>query len=720
MFKVKLFVLSAALAVAMATGAAPARGETMDTQGAVDSLLQLIPSDWPFVMRVDCSDANASGAFLKSLEQGPHAEQMKQWNTSYNIGLAKLLAAIGLELDTDKGVLPWAGERMVMGMDPRALMQSAMKGGPSVEQIPGMVLAVSCKDRALAERSLLDMVGSVIRDSDPVTQQTSGATVYVWKMQAGKTKLQPAYAVGDDFVMFADSAERIQEALKSSADHQMPRSAKMLAAHSDDIVAFAMDLSSVVQQMMPKGDAKGGGEDMLSAMMLGMAASQAGFHGGVNMSAKGMVLTVQGDVPPMMMGFIAPMLGGEPSTADVAQSLPSNVMAVVSVGTPSALSPMVSGLAEGKGGMPESRPDLPAALQMLTVAKEGTVGLALTGIIPRPNYLLVCQSEDGAKAAAMLREFRTALGKQGVRVAASPQSTEALIYHLVGGKQGETVGYTGQAGNAVFFASVSVTPSTCLAANPAFADVRALAGGSRTADIWLSLEAVSALGYLYDSMGASELLVSRWLADSLKETRWFGVSAGLTAAGAEMKLALRTGMYPSAPGMAAYMGGMMGFAAAMAAGTTRSFPVPGSSVSVAHGAQSLSNLKQLSLALLMFADDHDGKLPAAKTWKADLRPYVKDPDVFESPFGDAFVYEYNPALSGKKLSAIANPAAVPAFVEAKPGMWPTPGNYSSPDGKIRVAFVQARAKTCSEARSEAGAQTAAEEEVARGSGGAHP
>src|SRR5690606_15563821 len=134
----------------------------------------------------------------------------------------------------------------------------------------------------------------------------------------------------------------------------------------------------------------------------------------------------------------------------------------------------------------------------------------LTGIIPRPNYLLVCQSEDGAKAAAMLREFRAALGKQGVRVAASPQSTEALVYHLVGGKQGETVGYTGQSGNAVFFASdwrsarkmISVTPATCLAANPAFADVRALAGGSRTADIWFSLEAVSALGYLYDSMGA--------------------------------------------------------------------------------------------------------------------------------------------------------------------------------------------------------------------------
>ena len=38
--------------------------------------------------------------------------------------------------------------------------------------------------------------------------------------------------------------------------------------------------------------------------------------------------------------------------------------------------------------------------------------------------------------------------------------------------------------------------------------------------------------------------------------------------------------------------------------------------------EAISDMKQLTLCLFLFADDHDDRLPSAETWKKDLRPYL--------------------------------------------------------------------------------------------------
>jgi prepilin-type processing-associated H-X9-DG protein len=96
----------------------------------------------------------------------------------------------------------------------------------------------------------------------------------------------------------------------------------------------------------------------------------------------------------------------------------------------------------------------------------------------------------------------------------------------------------------------------------------------------------------------------------------------------------------------------------------------------------LSNLKQLSLAMIMFASDHDDRLPSAETWTKDLMPYVANEKIFKCPDDKSDAkssYAMNAALSGKKLGSLNFPAqTVILFETAHPGDSPA-GNAADVD-----------------------------------------
>lgn len=106
--------------------------------------------------------------------------------------------------------------------------------------------------------------------------------------------------------------------------------------------------------------------------------------------------------------------------------------------------------------------------------------------------------------------------------------------------------------------------------------------------------------------------------------------------------------------------------------------------SAAAEASSLSNLRQLALAMLMCAEDYDDALPPmenAEAMQEVLLPYVKNGDIFFHPeTGEP--YQPNPTLSGKRLADFADPAKTIAFYE------PTPAE----DGSRGAAFVDGHAK----------------------------
>lgn len=104
---------------------------------------------------------------------------------------------------------------------------------------------------------------------------------------------------------------------------------------------------------------------------------------------------------------------------------------------------------------------------------------------------------------------------------------------------------------------------------------------------------------------------------------------------------------------------------------------------------SMSNLKQVSLAMMQYVQDHDEAYPKmedAEAVKALLMPYAMNETVFMHP-ATRELYQPNPALSGKKLTQVADPVAMVLFYEAS----------AAADGTRGVAYADGHVKRVAEA-----------------------
>ena len=94
------------------------------------------------------------------------------------------------------------------------------------------------------------------------------------------------------------------------------------------------------------------------------------------------------------------------------------------------------------------------------------------------------------------------------------------------------------------------------------------------------------------------------------------------------------------------------------------FPVFAQARNRARAVTCLSNLKQIDLGTLMYAQDYDERLPIAANWQTGIDPYVKNDRIFHCPSA-VFVssqagpvgtnYAYNSALDMMKTARLAEP-----------------------------------------------------------------
>lgn len=106
------------------------------------------------------------------------------------------------------------------------------------------------------------------------------------------------------------------------------------------------------------------------------------------------------------------------------------------------------------------------------------------------------------------------------------------------------------------------------------------------------------------------------------------------------------------------------------------------------GAATLSNVKQISLALMMYSSDYDDEIPYVQSTKGAFEviyPYMKNKDITKSlnPAGAKFLL--NMAVAGVNMTSIESPAETVLFYEDKP--WP--------DGTRVVSFTDGHAKRLS-------------------------
>jgi prepilin-type processing-associated H-X9-DG protein len=83
----------------------------------------------------------------------------------------------------------------------------------------------------------------------------------------------------------------------------------------------------------------------------------------------------------------------------------------------------------------------------------------------------------------------------------------------------------------------------------------------------------------------------------------------------------------------------------------------------------MTHLKQLALAVHMWAQDHDGALPSAKGWGSELQPYLGNVEVFRCPAAPELEcgYSLNLEVAGKKLAAVPQPSQTVLFYESTLG-----------------------------------------------------
>ncbi|MEA3402648.1 MAG: DUF1559 domain-containing protein, partial [Armatimonadota bacterium] len=120
------------------------------------------------------------------------------------------------------------------------------------------------------------------------------------------------------------------------------------------------------------------------------------------------------------------------------------------------------------------------------------------------------------------------------------------------------------------------------------------------------------------------------------------------------------------------------------------FPVFARAREKARQASCQSNIKQLTLGTRMFAEDYDGRLPAAATWRDDVMPYVKDEELFECPSDeiDNVTYALSPFVAGRNIEDIENPEETVMIYEVGEDgqpVFPHNGgaNYGFVDGHVR-------------------------------------
>ena len=104
--------------------------------------------------------------------------------------------------------------------------------------------------------------------------------------------------------------------------------------------------------------------------------------------------------------------------------------------------------------------------------------------------------------------------------------------------------------------------------------------------------------------------------------------------------------------------------------------------------RSMNNLKQLAVAMMLYASDYDEYTPYVQktdTMWVVLPPYFKDPAVMKSPRPDS-PYRFNINAGGVNLVDVKAPATTPLFWDPKP--WP--------DGTRLVCFFDGHVESVDE------------------------
>ena len=229
-------VLSAGIGVALG-------GFLLNTRSdAVGNAAAYVPADAPFYVEMRLEPSAEQDAALRDLlGRFPAIEGVDLERPLYaqmvELIDEKLAAEPDVEVSWAEDVAPWFGGHVAFGLTSFPIEAMDVSDPMAAPPIPDMVVIVAVTDPAAA-RGAIERLAADQPDMETTASDHRGVTVH------SLTSGDGAYAVTDDALLFAPTAEAITTALDTAADPEQrlsdaPRIAEMIAGLPSDWLAFA-------------------------------------------------------------------------------------------------------------------------------------------------------------------------------------------------------------------------------------------------------------------------------------------------------------------------------------------------------------------------------------------------------------------------------------------------------------------------------------------------
>ena len=257
-------VLSAGIGVALGGFLLDARS------GAIGTAAAYVPADAPFYVEMRLRPSAEQDAALRELlGHFPAIEGVDLARPLYDQVVEmideKLAAEADASVSWEEDVAPWFGGTVAFGITSFPVDAMGAMDPMAEPPIPDMVVIVDVTDSAAAT-SAVERLAAEGPDMETTESEHRGVTVH------SLTSGDGAYAITDDALLFAPTAEAITAALDTAADPELrlsdaPRIAEMAAELPSDWLAFAAyDFTELLAASFAQADGEPAAEVFRSLM----------------------------------------------------------------------------------------------------------------------------------------------------------------------------------------------------------------------------------------------------------------------------------------------------------------------------------------------------------------------------------------------------------------------------------------------------------------------
>ena len=625
MRKTKLAVLCliTALVATLAVGAAVAQQATTD-------IWKLVPPDSLAVAACDTRPDNASIRAIASGRDPQSSEILAKQRAAMRRAIEDFATLFGVSLDFAKDIDPWNDQ------------QWAFLLLPGEKNSPQPVFLIASKDATAASATMQKMLEPWGRIGELTPELDSDFPITAFKTKENRIQVY-ASAFGP-VVAIATSKDSLKQALKGGGFAAGSTAEKAFTALSGSVFyayadASLMNLFGIKPDTIPINGLGVGA----SAIDTGMKLRVLGYP-----NESGITLLKQ-MLPDQQAGSLLAN-PGVPSASLVAASLPN-----------------LAGPVAMAGGMGMAKvPMFGAAL----AASKMQISGALTAVFPKPAWVISGMAESPEAAVTKRAEIEASLkeAKMPVQPAANGMSSVQL-------SEDKTM-YLSQAGKHVLFSddARSLTSSAAvidgkqpsIVESKTYQETMAGLGDSNLMTLYANLAPIQGLGFLAEGLGVTQWIpLYDSLAKSLQSVQSLGIGTGFDGEVVSATVFLR-----AKPGMATTIGPAA--IAGTAVGAAVLFPVFARARDTARASSCMADMKQLTMAAIMYAQDNNGKLPTMTNWQTQLKAYTHKPiSEIQCPVGGSH-YAINKNLAGLSLDRIQNPSDKVLFFETF-----SPNNYGS-------------------------------------------